>query len=303
MADFIIKYSNLIIGIAVLLGITFLIFIPFARTDPEIRNYIPSSMLSRLTTDSIENEFGYQDMIMLIFTDAMILGTNDLEQIKQTDRALSRLDVISDRISPFTVRSIRSRDKMMAVNPLICRIPQDTAGISLLKADIKNNRFAHGIVFSEDLTAAAITARLINTGSEKAMLREIDSICNKNSKPATILEGGLPVIRQHILKDVRKDAFILIPSALLIMLVVLKLNLGDWKSVFISFSVVVISSAISMGLIPVLGWNLSIISLLVPIILIAVANNYGIYLVSFANDRLEQDPGITNSRLVGNMMG
>ncbi len=302
MADFIIKYRNLIIGIAVLLGITFLIFIPFARTDPEIRNYIPSSMLSRLTTDSIENEFGYQDMIMLIFTDSMILGMNDLEQVKQTDRALSRHDGISDRISPFTVRSIRSRDMMMAVDPLIGSIPEDTAGIRLLRAAIKSNRFAHGIVFSDDLTSAAITARLINNGSEKKILTEIDSICNVNSKPATILKGGLPVIRQHILKDVRKDAFILIPSALLIMLLVLKLNLGDWKSVFIPFSVVIISSVISLGLIPLLGWKMSIISLLVPIILIAVANNYGIYLVSFANDSLENDPGITNSRLTGNMM-
>ncbi len=118
-----------------------------------------------------------------------------------------------------------------------------------------------------------------------------------------ILQGGLPVIRRHILKDVKKDAFLLIPSALLVMLLVLKWNLGDWKSVFIPFSVVIISSAISMGLIPLLGWKLSIISLLVPIILIAVANNYGIYLVSFANDSIGNQPGISRNSLVGKMMG
>jgi hypothetical protein len=46
------------------------------------------------------------------------------------------------------------------------------------------------------------------------------------------------------------------------------------------FTVVLLSTAISMGLIPLLGWKMSIITLLVPIILVAVANNYGIYLVA-----------------------
>jgi predicted RND superfamily exporter protein len=46
------------------------------------------------------------------------------------------------------------------------------------------------------------------------------------------------------------------------------------------FGVVILSTAISMGLIPLLGWKISIISLLVPIILVAVTNNYGIYLAA-----------------------
>ncbi|MEZ4998556.1 MAG: hypothetical protein R2758_14200 [Bacteroidales bacterium] len=64
------------------------------------------------------------------------------------------------------------------------------------------------------------------------------------------------------------------------MLTVLKLSLGDWRSVFIPFTVVILSTVVTMGLIPLLGWKFSIIMCLAPIILISVANNYGIYLVS-----------------------
>jgi hypothetical protein len=48
-----------------------------------------------------------------------------------------------------------------------------------------------------------------------------------------------------------------------------------------------------MGLIPLLGWKFSILSLLVPIILISVANNYGIYFVSKHQElkSLETPPG------------
>ena len=82
------------------------------------------------------------------------------------------------------------------------------------------------------------------------------------------------------MKDVRNDGFILVPAALLIMLLMLKLTLGEWRSVLMPFSVVVLSTLISLGLIPLLGWKMSVLTLLVPIILVGVANNYGIYLVA-----------------------
>src|SRR5690606_39187119 len=93
-------------------------------------------------------------------------------------------------------------------------------------------------------------------------------------------KGGLPYIRQHIMKDVKSDAVFLVPFALLLMLLVLKLTLGNWRAVIMPFSVVVLSTAVCTGMIHLMGWKFSIISLLIPVILIAVANNYGIYLVA-----------------------
>ena len=70
MADFIIKYRRVIIAICLLLGISFGFLIPFSHTDPEMRNYVPSTMVSRISTDQIENEFGMQDIVMVIFSDS-----------------------------------------------------------------------------------------------------------------------------------------------------------------------------------------------------------------------------------------
>ena len=64
------------------------------------------------------------------------------------------------------------------------------------------------------------------------------------------------------------------------MLLILKTNLGPWRSVMLPFSVVILTTAFSIAMIPLIGWKMSIITLLVPVILIAVANNYGIYLVA-----------------------
>jgi hypothetical protein len=219
-------------------------------------------------------------MVVILFSDSCIVSTDNLNQIKNIDRSISRINGISSRISPFTVKSITSEEGMMTVDPLIKRIPTDTADLKQLGKDILKNRFARDIVVSSDLTTASITATINNSVTEKETLHKIDSIIISNPGNTKIIKGGLPYIRQSLVRDVSRDAIILIPAALLIMLLILKANLGSWRSVILPFSVVVLTTAFSLALIPLIGWKMSIITLLVPVILIAVANNYGIYLVA-----------------------
>jgi uncharacterized protein len=263
-----------------LVGAGFGILIPQSTTDPEIRNYVPRNMSSRISTDIIEKEFGGQDMIVILFSDSSILEETDLRQIQEIDKGISRLKGVSGRISPFTIKNIRGQDGIMVAEPLIDKIPVGTSDIRHLKNAVLNNRFARDIVISSDMTTAAITVTINFNENEKSTLHRIDSVIRSHPGKAGIMTGGLPYIRQYIVKDVRKDGMFLVPAALIIMLMILKLTLGDWKSVLQPFTVVVLSTAISMGLIPILGWKISIISLLIPVIIVAVANNYGIYLVT-----------------------
>jgi hydrophobe/amphiphile efflux-3 (HAE3) family protein len=303
MTGLIIKYRWLIITLCLLVGIAFCSLIPLSKTDPEIRNYVPSHMKSRVETDKIEKEFGVQDMVMLLFTDSTILTSDNLKQIRDIDRDISKLTGVTSRISPYTVRTIKSSNEMMVADPLIRRIPSDSAGLDQLKKDILNNRFARDIVVSSDMTSASITATINNSESENVTLHKVDSIINAHPGNVQVLKGGLPYIRQNILKDVKRDGIILVPLALIIILLILKLSLGEWRSVLIPFSVVVLSTVISIGLIPLFGWKMSMITLLVPIILIAVANNYGIYLVARYQE-LRLKGGIsTNEGMIKELLG
>ncbi len=303
MTDFIIKYRWAIISVSVAMAVVLGLLIPSSETDPDIRNYIPRNLDSRVTNDSIEKEFGVQDMIMVLFTDSSVLNPGDLRQVKEVDRALSRMEGIGTVNSIYTARKIEGRDGMMVVDPLIERIPETTEGLETLRQDILANRFARDIVVSSDMTAAAITGTINSTVPEYETLSKIDSVIAVQQGDAQILTGGLPYIRQFISSDVNHDAMILIPVALLIMLTVLKLSLGDWRSVFIPFTVVILSTVITLGMIPLLGWKFSIIMCLAPIILISVANNYGIYLVSRHQELRRSDLPVTGKEMIRSITG
>ena len=302
MTDFIIRYRWLIIGLCLAIGAGFGFLIPMAKTDPEIRNYVPAAMNSRIETDKIESEFGVQDMVVILFSDSSILNADNLIQIKDIDRDISRLEGVSGRISPFTVRSIKSEDGMMVAERLIKQLPSDATDVRNLADGILNNRFARDIVVSSDLTSASITATINSNVPESETLHRIDSVINTHPGKTKIVTGGLPYIRQHIMKDVRKDGLLLVPIALLIMLLMLKLTLGEWRSVLMPFSVVLLSTVISMGMIPLLGWKMSILSLLVPIILVAVANNYGIYLVARFQEISLKDGTISKHSMITELL-
>ena len=52
------------------------------------------------------------------------------------------------------------------------------------------------------------------------------------------------------------------------------------KGMLLPFSVVLMSIIICFGTLPIFGWKLTLISILVPIMLIAVANDYGIHIIA-----------------------
>ena len=303
MTDFIIRYRWVIIGVSFALAVGLGLLIPSSETDPDIRNYIPRNMDSRVTNDSIEQEFGVQDMIMVLFTDTTVLKPGDLRQVREIDRAFSRMEGIGTVNSVYTARKIEGKDGMMVVDPLIERIPETPEGLEALRQDILSNQFARDIVVSSDMTAAAITGTVNSDVSEYETLDKVDSVIAASQGEARILTGGLPYIRKYITSDVNHDALVLIPLALIIMLTVLKLSLGDWRSVFIPFAVVILSTVVTMGLIPLFGWKFSIIMCLAPIILISVANNYGIYLVSRHQELSRADMPLSGRETVRSVTG
>ena len=303
MSDLIIKYRWLIFSVSILLGAGFGVLIPFATTDPDIRNYIPHDMPSRENTDSVESVFGDQDLVVVTFTDTSILTPGNLMLVRNTGRAFSRLPGIGTINSLYTARKISGGGGIMTVDPLIKAIPETEREKEELKRDILDNRFAVGVVISEDMTTAAITGNISRSIPENVTLSEVDSVLKARPTKAEVLAGGLPYIRRYILEDVNRDAIILIPQALIIMLCVLKLTLGEWKSVLMPFGVVVLSTAFAMGLLPLFGWKMSILILLVPVIMISVANNYGIYLVARHRELLKIKEPMSKREMLGQVTG
>jgi uncharacterized protein len=302
MTDFIYRYRTAIIVVSILISLAGALLVPFAETDPDVRNYIPQSLRSRKNTDKIEDSFGARDIVMILFRDSSVLNSRELERISSITDELSLARGVEDVMSLSNAISIRGEEGFMVVEPAMAVVPTSSVEMERLKASLSENSLVMGSVISDDFTTAVIIVSLNDQHSETRLLTSIDSLIDKYPGSAEVLKGGLPYIRAAIMSDVRRDGLILVPLALVIMLFLLRLLFREWRGVVIPFTVVVMSLAFTMGLAPLFGWKLSVISLLVPVMLIAIANNYGIHLIARYQEIDRNNDNITVRHIITNLM-
>jgi hydrophobe/amphiphile efflux-3 (HAE3) family protein len=276
----IIKFRWWIIGVSVIVTLGFSLVLTKIKVDPDMRNYFPKTMTSMVNTDKIEAVFGNQDLVMIVFETGDVLNEQTLRRVKEVEKEINRLDGVRKTLSLFESRRIHGEDGIMYVEPVIDRIPRSAQERDELRQSIRENDMAYEVVVSKDFKATALVITLEKDVNEDVLFEQIHSVLSEHPGDETIHLGGLPYIRQAINKNIVRDGLVLIPLALVIMLIFLYVVFREWRGVWLPFLVVVMSALLGLSLIPLLGWKFTLITLLVPILLIAVANDYGIHMIA-----------------------
>lgn len=276
----IIKHRWWIIGLslAVTLGFSSLLF--RIEIDPDLRHYFPETMTSMVNTERIEEVFGNQELVMIIFETDEVLKKETLTRVRDVEKEISRMDGVRRTSSLFGSNRIHGEEGIMYVEPTIRRIPGNVQQMEELREVIQDNDLVYKVVVSEDFTATAIVATLEKEVNEEELFAGLETILQEHEGEEKVHFGGLPYLRQAIDHDIKRDGLILIPFALVLMLIFLYLVFREWRGVWLPFLVVVMSALVALALIPILGWKFYVITLLVPILLIAVANDYGIHMIA-----------------------
>jgi len=275
-----IKYRWWIIGLSLFITLGFSTLLLKLEIDPDLKNYFPKTMTSMVNTDRIEEIFGNQDLVMIIFETEDILAEETLDRLKKVEKEISRIEGVRKTSSLFGSNHIHGEEGVMYVEPTILRIPRNESMREEVREIIKSNDLVYKVMVSDDFRATALVSTLEKEADEEAVFTSIHQILEEHPGEEKIHFGGLPYLRQAIDSDIKRDGLILIPIALLLMLIFLYLVFREWRGVWLPFLVVVLSALLGISLIPVLGWKFSLITLLVPILLIAVANDYGIHMIA-----------------------
>ncbi len=284
----VVKYRwIIIIGFLVLTAIM-ATQLPKAQIDPEFANMIPETMGFRASTDNIEEMFGGTDLLIVLFQADDVLDPATLKRLQDISREVNRVRGVDKVMSLFDLKNIQGEDGMMIVEPAVPSIPRSVEQREELRQEIRENELVYNIVVSENFKLTSIIATVADDVSDPEILRQVKQIVAKYPGEETVTYGGIPFIRVNISQDIRTDMGRLMPIGLLIMLVFLFIAFRQLRGVLLPFSVVLMAIIVTMGLVPLLGWKIYIPTVLVPIIMIAVANDYGIHLIAkFQEDNVE----------------
>jgi hydrophobe/amphiphile efflux-3 (HAE3) family protein len=278
--SFVIKYRWPIIIGCLIVTIFMAIQLRHIKIDTDPQNLVPSTMSSRMDTKKIEDIFGPNDGLIVLLESDDVLAEKTLQRIKSISEDCHRIQGVKNVMSLFDTKKIIGENGAMTVSPAVGTIPSTQIGRDALRKDLLDNEMAHDVVVSKDFKLSAIMLSLKVDADKADVYNKTLAIIKKYPGDEKILTGGLPAFMTVIAHDVQRDNMILISAALIVMLIVLYSFFRQKRGVFLPFAVVLVSIIFGMALLPMFGWKLTLLSILLPLMVVAFSNNYGLYLIA-----------------------
>jgi predicted RND superfamily exporter protein len=299
MENFIIRHRWWFIIATVLIVGCCIVPLTKIHINPDLESYLPNSMHSRQNSQAISEVFGNEEPILIVMESSDVLIPSTLQRISKLSKAFSRMSEFNRVYSLFQTKNIRSEDGNMVVNKVIDQIPETPEEVEKLRADIKANDLAYKLVVSNDFRYALIILSSNKTVADEELMKTINLVIEKNPGNEKVMITGQPILRDEANRKIGRDMMVLLPIGLLLMFVLLWISFREIKGVLLPFSVVVFSIIVCMALIPAFGWELSLIGVLIPIMMLAIANNYGVYFIARYQDLNASDPNLTMREIAG----
>jgi hydrophobe/amphiphile efflux-3 (HAE3) family protein len=280
LSDWIIQYRWPIIILFFIITAGVGVQIRNVEIDTDMKDQLPKTMPSRLDTDRIDDLFGGTEMLMVLIKTDDVLQAETLKRVRKISKSVNRIQGVDKVMSLFDLKSIRGESGALIVDPAVDRIPVTKEAREALRDELVSNDIVYGSVVSRDFTLTAVIALLRDDVSDEAIVSQINELVEQIPGPEKTIVGGLPVSRVEMGLNIKKDLRRLMPGAIIIMLIFLYACFRRMRGVVLPFLVVVMSILFAMGFISILGWKIHIITIILPILLVAVANDYGIHMIA-----------------------
>lgn len=253
---------------------------PDAQVDGEMKSSLPADMPSRLSLDRMEKMFGGTEMALIVMEADDVLAESTLKRLKGISDDLEKLPEVDKVLSLFTLKDIHGDGGEMYVDSAVGDIPVTSEDREALRQRLLDNDLVMGGVVSKEFHAVAAIGMLRANAKDFETMKHLEEVAARNPGPEKLHLAGLPVIRVQVAHDIQTDMKRFLPVGLLIMLLFLFACFRQIRGVVLPFVVVVMAIAVALGTIPLMGWKIHVITVLLPVVLIAVANDYGIHLIA-----------------------
>jgi len=289
-AEYIIRFRKIIIILTITITIFFSFGLKRLAINSDITKYLKPKDPAAKLFNRIGKEYGGNLITMVGISSDNIISYPTLNFIKDLTQSYSEVEGISSVISLLNILDIKETEFGLEVGKLIDKnnIPESTSELKVLKAYILSKDTYKGKVISKDGNTTLIICRLNPDFNRIDTAKSVKEITEKSKGTYNVYYSGYPFQMVEMNSFLKKDLLTLIPLVVLVIILVLYFSFRTLRGVILPLTVVVISTIWAMGLMGYTNTPLSIVSNIVPVILLAVGTAYGIHFLS----RYHEEVGI-----------
>ena len=296
------KTRDILIIIAIL-AVTLLTLIPMRNLtiDGSIKAFMPQGEKVNIINDFIEDEFGSIDPILVSMevNDETIISEEYLIVLKAITSKLEALPLVLEVISPVNVDYIESSEAGISIVPLMSN-SESNIDVRRIKERILSWKDIYiGTIISNDSKLAQIIIRYnedLLPDERFELFNQVKSLVHEYEDSRWKLSiAGRAVMEEEIRNYVVKDLSLILPMVSIIILMVLFISFRRWEGVILPFIPLIISVAWIMGGMSLFNIQITLISFLVPILILVVGSAYSIHILSHFYEDLFQNKKFVDS--------
>jgi len=277
--------------LSTVLGLT-IIMLFFARKvqmSYELAQMLPKSDTTFKQYIDFKKKFGEDGTVMVIgITDSNFFRLNHFQDWYDINQNIKQLSGVEEVVSPSRIINLTKNDsiKKFTFNKVVTKRPKTQAEVDSIKNELQNIKFYQGLIYDLDkhlyVMAITLNKKRISDKSRVFLVDSIDNYVNQYTQKYKVEThiSGLPYIRTAQTEKIKKELFLFVILSIIVSFFVLIGLFRSFRAVMASLIVVGISVVFTMGLMGILGFKITILTGIVPSLLIIIGIENCIFLLN-----------------------
>ncbi len=292
-----IKISKLIINnpkktilCLALISLFFGVFVPRISFKADMKDMVPMDDPVIKDLQEAVEVFGSQNFLMVALQSDNIFRVDTLEKIDILSQEFSTLKGVEKVTTPLNIDLIEGSEFLIEIAPVVEHVPQTEQEVEEFKEKILASQSGQSLVAKNGKAALIlITLEPDLFGNEEAdkLTEEVLKITQGREGPEKIYVVGDAYVSNYAKNSMMRDLSFLFPLICLVVMVVLYLSFRSKRGVVLPLLTVFLSVIWMTGFMALVGFPFSIVSVIGPIILVAVGSAYGIHIINKYYEAIE----------------
>lgn len=278
------RYPVWVIGIILLITAGSGALIPLIKLDARSEIFIKADNPVRVQYEKNRAEFGAADEGLIGIVAPTIYDRDVLAEVFAIGQAVGKLPRVQKVQSILNMDYIQGSPSGIEVAPLSDpdAPPGTDEQIRGIKAKIDAWPFLKGSLVARDDTGVAISFTMqpdTQTSDVIPVYYAVQKIIAEQQSKAKVFVSGVPIVTALTSDYMVRDMRLFIPLVALVMVSTLFLLFRNLRGVLLPLLTVGISTVWTLGLMALLQWPLTLVTITTPVMLASVGNGFGIHLL------------------------
>lgn len=290
------------VGLAVLaLTVFFAAQVPKLVIDASAEGLMLEKDPAKTYYEGIKKKFGSDNLTVVLLKVDDAFSAAALQAVKRLSDAIERIDGVSRVESLTTVNNIKGENDVLNTEPLVGdRVPNDPPGLERIRRDALGNPIMVGNIVSRDARATAINAYTDPRPGDREFnarfAARVDELVRREKAAAggwlhEIYQIGAPLTKVTFGQFIQADQVNLVPISVAVLLLILYLAFRMAQGVVVPVVTGLLSIVWGLGLMAVFGYPVTVVTAIIPSLLIAIGFTEDVHMLAEYHHYLERGKG------------